>query len=416
MRQIPTWAITGLLLLVTSLGAAAGTPSQERLQQLLAPVALYPDTLLSHLLIASAHPEQLAEARRWSEDRAHPEGRLALEAAQNQNWNPSVKALAALPQLLDQMLADPAWTRALGQAFVSNEAQLLAEIQTLRRKALEAGNLRDNEHQLVSSRGSNIRIEVRNPEQLPLPYYDGRRAYGPWRWQQHPPVIWPQSRDSHWQAGAYWAPAVELSGHFYTAAIDWEANSARVLDREHLQPASYYYSAEGIIQHPRSHAWSNRESTGQAQQLAGTVSQADPDQEFDSEDEAYTRPYEETYASGAVSRVYRSSRSYGGSDHLNHRSNHSGYSPELGVSIHYRYGYPSYRYRSYRQHQYGHGLRHYRHPGHGSEFRHGGHSRYHNYQKPHRYGHGFRHGYRGSLHNRSGLGHRGVGGSVHIRK
>jgi len=416
MRQILTWATTGLILLAVSLNAAANTASQERLQQLLAPVALYPDTLLSHLLIASSHPEQLAEAQVWSEHRGYPEGHLALEAAEGQAWNPSVKALVALPQLLDQMLADPAWTRSLGQAFVSNEAQLLAEIQTLRRKALEAGNLRDNEHQLVSSRGSNIRIEVRNPEQLPLPYYDGRRAYGPWRWQQHPPVIWPQPQDSHWQAGAYWAPAVELSGHFYTTAVHWEAKRIQVLDRDHLQPESYYYSAEGIIQHPHSQAWNSGQAIGQAQQLAGTVSQAGPDREIDSEDEAYARPNEETYASGAVSRVYRSSRSYGGNDYLNHRSNHRGYSPDIGVSIHYRHGYPGYKYRSYRQHQYGHGLRHYRNLGHGSKSRHGSYSRYHGYQKPHRYGHGFRHGYRGSLHYRGGPGHSGIGGSVHIRK
>jgi len=418
MRQIPSWATTGLFLLVMSLSAAASPPSQERLQQLLAPVALYPDTLLSHLLIASAHPEQLAEARRWSEQRSGPQGRVALEAAENQAWDPSVKALAALPQLLDQMLADPAWTRSLGEGFVSDEARLLAQVQELRHKALEAGNLRDNKHQLVSIQGDKIRIEVREPEQLPLPYYDGRRAYGPWRWQQHPPVTWPQPHNSRWLAGAYWAPAVELSGHFYTAAIHWEAGNTQVLDREHLQPNSYYYSAKGIIEHPRSRAWSPGQTPEPEHQFVGGSSPSDPDQVPYPEGETYTDSDPKTYASGAVSRVYRGSRSYGGSEHSSHRA----HSPDVGVSIHYRHSYPSYKHHSYRQHHYGHGLRHYRHPGYGSKYRHGGYRRHQGHQghqghhKPHRYGHGFRHGYRGSLHYRGGSDHSGFGGSVHIRK
>jgi len=412
MRQIPTWVIIGLLLLATSLGAVASSPSQERLQQLLAPVALYPDTLLSHLLIASAHPEQLGEAQDWSEDRAHPEGRVALEAAEGQAWNPSVKALVALPQLLDQMLADPAWARSLGEAFVADEARLLAQIQTLRHKALEAGNLRDNDHQLVTSQGDTLRIEVRNPEYLPLPYYDGRRAYGPWRWQQHPPVIWPQPRDSHWQAGAFWASEVELTGHFYATAIDWEAGRTQVLDREHLQPTSYYYSAEGIIQHPHSHAWNGGPANATEYQLAGSPSQSNSSPKPVPEGETYSGSNEEIHTSGAISRVYRGNRSYSTSGHSSYR----GYGPDIGVSIHYRHRYPSYKHRSYRKHQYGHGLRHYRYPGYGSKLRHGGHRQYHGYRKPHRYGHGFRHGYRGSLHYRGGSSHRGFGGSVHIRK
>ena len=162
----------------------------------------------------------------------------------------------------------------------------------------------------------------------------------------------------------------------------------------------------------QSHAWNIGQTPEPAHHFVGGSSSPDPGGQTYKEDETDTGPDQETYASGAISRVYRSSRSYGGSDYSSRRS----YSPDIGVSIHYRHSYPGYQHRSYREHQYGHGLRHYRQPGYGSKYRRGGYSQHHGYHKPRRYGHGFRHGYRGSLHHRSGSGHSHFGGSGHIRR
>lgn len=161
----------------------------------------------------------------------------------------------------------------------------------------------------------------------------------------------------------------------------------------------------------QNQAWSNGQTTEPEHRFAGEPSRSDPDREPYPEDETYTNSDHKAYASGALSRIYRSSRNYNG---YSGRREHS---PETGASTYYRRGgHSSYEHRSYRKHQYGHGLRHYRHPGYGNKHRHGGYPRHYGYQKPHRYGHGLRHGYRGSLHYRGGSGHSGFGGSVHIRK
>ena len=130
--------------------APATAPSpKEQLEQLLAPIALYPDSLLSQVLMASTYPADVADAAKWA--KAHPDnkGDAAVKAVADQTWDPSVQSLAAFPQILDMMGAQPDWVQKLGDAFLASSKDVLDAVQRLRQKAQQAGNLKSNEQQKV---------------------------------------------------------------------------------------------------------------------------------------------------------------------------------------------------------------------------------------------------------------------------
>src|SRR4249919_2410256 len=150
--------------------APAGAPaSKEQLEQLLAPIALYPDSLLSQVLMAATYPADVAEAAKWA--KAHPDqkGDAAVKAVADQNWDPSVQSLAAFPQVLDMMGAQPDWVQKLGDAFLASSKDVLDAVQRLRTKAQQAGNLKSSEQQKVvveeaAPQQTVIKIEPAQPE------------------------------------------------------------------------------------------------------------------------------------------------------------------------------------------------------------------------------------------------------------
>ena len=117
----------------------------EEIEQLVAPIALHPDALLSQILMASTYPLEVVTADRWV--KANPKLKdAALEKAMvDKDWDPSIKALTAFPTVLDMLNADLSWTQQLGDAFLAQQEELLAAVQTLRKKAHEAGNLKSND-------------------------------------------------------------------------------------------------------------------------------------------------------------------------------------------------------------------------------------------------------------------------------
>ena len=128
---------------------AKAPASKEQLEQLLAPIALYPDSLLSQVLMASTYPADVADAAKWA--KAHPDnkGDAGVKAVQDQPWDPSVQSLAAFPQILDMMGAQPDWVQKLGDAFLASSKDVLDSVQRLRQKAQQAGNLKSTEQQKV---------------------------------------------------------------------------------------------------------------------------------------------------------------------------------------------------------------------------------------------------------------------------
>jgi hypothetical protein len=157
----------------------------ERLQQLVAPIALYPDSLVAQVLAASTFPEQIVEADRWAQ--AHPDlkGDALGQAVDQQPWDPSVKALAAFPSVLGNMDKNLSWTSSLGDAYYNQQQDVMDAVQVMRRRAQESGNLKNTPQQTVATQDSNISIQPATPDEVYLP------AYNPWLVYGGPVAAWP---------------------------------------------------------------------------------------------------------------------------------------------------------------------------------------------------------------------------------
>lgn len=194
---------------------------QAELDQLLAPIALYPDSLLSHVLVASTYPLEIIQAARWRENNSELDAEEAREAVEDKDWDPSVKALVPFNDLLQKLSEDLDWTQRLGEAFLLNEEQLLTSVQTLRQKAYEQGSLTDNEYIEVVEDDDDIIIQSVEKEVVYVPYYDTRIVYGPWWWNSHPPTYWHRPHHYYLSAGFYWSPQVFIHPTYYFGGFRW---------------------------------------------------------------------------------------------------------------------------------------------------------------------------------------------------
>ncbi len=157
----------------------------EQLQQLVAPIALYPDSLVAQILAASTFPEQVVVADRWVQ--AHPDlkGDALGHAVDQEPWDPSVKALAAFPSVLGNMDKNLSWTSSLGDAYYNQQQDVMDAVQVMRRRAEQAGNLKSTAEQTIENDDQAIRIQPANPEVVYVP------AYNPWLVYGGPIVAWP---------------------------------------------------------------------------------------------------------------------------------------------------------------------------------------------------------------------------------
>ena len=166
----------------------------EQLQQLVAPIALYPDSLVAQILAASTFPEQVVEADRWVQ--AHPDlkGDALAQAVDQQPWDPSVKALTAFPSVLGNMDKNLSWTSSLGDAYYNQQQDVTDAVQVMRQRAQAAGDLKTTPQQVVTAQGSTIVIEPANPDVVYVPAYDPWIVYGdpllPWPGWYDYPGIW----------------------------------------------------------------------------------------------------------------------------------------------------------------------------------------------------------------------------------
>jgi hypothetical protein len=175
--------------------------SEGQIDQLVAPIALYPDPLLIQVLMASTYPLEVVEAARWSHDNSMVNGQALQDAMQTQSWDPSVKALTAVPQTLQMMSDKLDWTQQLGDAFLVQQQDVLAAVQKLRAEAQAAGNLQSTPQQVVTVApapvgvaASNVPppivIEPVNSDVYSVPVYDPAVAYGAWGYPDYPPFYW----------------------------------------------------------------------------------------------------------------------------------------------------------------------------------------------------------------------------------
>ncbi len=193
---------------------AGSTFKQEELDAMLAPIALYPDSLLAQMLMASTYPLEIVQAARWRKENATLKGDALQKALEGQTWDASVKSLTEFPDVLDRMNKDLSWTQKLGDAFLGQQAQVMETVQMLRKKASDSGNLKSNEQQKVEVQTVETKqyivIEPANPQVVYVPVYQPTVVYGGWWWPTYPPYYPP-----------YWvAPgAAFVNGFFWGAGI-----------------------------------------------------------------------------------------------------------------------------------------------------------------------------------------------------
>ncbi len=195
LSRVSAGLVTVLALLMPAAGYAQTaepfTPPQ--LDQLLAPIALYPDPLLGQILMASTYPLEVVEATRWLQEpgNASLNGDQLAVALQSVDWDPSVKSLLVFPQTLQMMSSQPGWLQQLGDAFLAQQAQVMDSVQRLRAQARSAGTLYSTPEALVSSDGAATTIEPANPQLIYLPSYDTASVYGDWPYPDYPPYYFP---------------------------------------------------------------------------------------------------------------------------------------------------------------------------------------------------------------------------------
>ena len=224
----------------TTLAQTPAQPAitQEELDTALAPIALYPDPLLAQLLMASTYPEQVKEAAAWS--KAHPslKGDEALKAVEKRPWDPSVASLVAFPQVLDMMGQKPEWVQSLGELFLADPDAVMSTIQTLRKKAYDAGKLKESKEQKVIVKQENaptqeqnqtviIEIQPADPQVVYIPIYDPGAIFGPW-WYPTPPFFYHPPHYHHPFAEIIgWGAAIIVS-HALWSHWDWHHHDINI--------------------------------------------------------------------------------------------------------------------------------------------------------------------------------------------
>ncbi|WP_321368238.1 DUF3300 domain-containing protein [uncultured Desulfuromusa sp.] len=232
-----------------TMGQVAGDSySQQELTQMLAPIALYPDALLSQILMASTYPIEVIEADRWVKVNSHLEGDALDEALYEKNWDPSVQALCHFPSTLARMSEQISETTDLGNAFLAQEADVMTTVQHLREKAYAEGNLYTNKQQKVVVGTESIIIESVYPHMIYVPYYDPYYVYGSWWYPGYLPYYWGPS-SVHLGVGISFYPGIRLNFAFGSwSYFDWPRH--RIYVNVHKRPR--FVRKERVIS---THTW-----------------------------------------------------------------------------------------------------------------------------------------------------------------
>jgi len=214
----------------TQKAASGNTFSQQDLDELLAPIALYPDALLAQILMASTYPLEVVSAERWANANPTVRDKALEDAMQAQPWDPSVKALASVPQVLTMMADRLYWTHKLGDAFLSQQDDCLKTVQGLRAKADAAGNLKSSKEMTVRKETQDnvevIVIEQPAEEVVYVPTYDPESAYGTWWYPVPPPYYW--YPPGYVQHPGLWFAAGIIVGRAIWGNVTWGGGGGHV--------------------------------------------------------------------------------------------------------------------------------------------------------------------------------------------
>ncbi|MEJ0075072.1 MAG: DUF3300 domain-containing protein [Alphaproteobacteria bacterium] len=201
--------------------------TSAQLEQLVAPIALYPDDLLSQVLMASTYPLEVVQAARWVAQNPSVSGKALEDAMAKQPWDSSVKGLAAVPQTLQMMSDKLDWTQQLGDAFLDDQGAVLDAVQRLRKRAEGTGNLKTSSQMKVSNVSKpgptgqpveRIVVEPVDPEVMYVPVYDPGVAFGTWPYPDYPPYYW---QPPGWIPGTFAYGAVAFGASVAVGAAIW---------------------------------------------------------------------------------------------------------------------------------------------------------------------------------------------------
>ena len=235
------------------------TYTDQKLDQMLAPIALYPDQLVLQILMASTFPMQIIEGARWLDNPSNAalKGDALVTALQPMNWDPSIKSITAFPAIVTMLNENLDWTNSLGVAFTHQPSDVMAQIQFLRHQAQKAGNLTSNDKIACRDEGPNIVIAPANPKVIYAPYYNPAVVYGTWPWVQYPPVyfspryfgVGPLRVGVGWAWGRAW-PIVPAFWGWY--GVNWGMNGRIFVDGSGYSRIAYGNAAwgGGNWQHP----------------------------------------------------------------------------------------------------------------------------------------------------------------------
>lgn len=219
-------AVAGMaLLLMFSLGvpvvaqdadsqppAQTQTSPPDQLAAMVAPIALYPDALLSQVLVASTYPLEIVEAAQWLRQNSNLQGQQLVDAARQQNWDPSVQALVVFPDVISRLNSDIRWTTDLGNAFLAQQADVMTAVQRLRAEAQASGKLNSNSQETVTTQSqgdqSAIAIQPADPQVVYVPTYNPEYVWGPPPFGYYPPLYYPVG------FGFGWGPGIYIGGFF----------------------------------------------------------------------------------------------------------------------------------------------------------------------------------------------------------
>ncbi len=209
------------------------TFSQQDLDAMLAPIALYPDALLAQILMAATYPLEVTEAARWSRAIPGVDPQEAVRSVSKRGWDPSVQSLMAFPQVLQMMDSAPEWTQRLGNAFLAQQGQVWSTVQALRQRADAAGQLRSNEQLRVLRNDSLIVLEPANPAVVYVPYYDPLVVYGRWWWPGYAPMRWDPWPGYGVQRGSapglYLGSGIQVGLGFFFGQVNWSTYRSTVV-------------------------------------------------------------------------------------------------------------------------------------------------------------------------------------------
>lgn len=190
------------------------TLNAQQLESMVAPIALYPDTLLSQVLVACTYPLEVVEAQQWLDQNKGLTGTALMDAAKTQTWDPSIQALVAFPDVLKRLNSDVRWTTDLGNAFLAQQTDVMAAVQRLRARAKDSGKLTDTPQAKVVTEDQNgqtaIEIQPTDPQVVYVPTYDPGYFWGP-----PPPLYpWPGLFYPSIGFGWGWGPGIHLGLFF----------------------------------------------------------------------------------------------------------------------------------------------------------------------------------------------------------